>query len=341
MGGLVLALLWVGGAVAGWLPGTWVVAAQSWCWSVASLLVLAVSWRWEPILTLRTPGWWVAAVVGVGLTWLWRTPEAVPWVAQVVLWLLAGVALVERFGWTPLKRAVVILAWLQLPLVALQHAGVPVYSPEPSGTLGRRAILGAILGLASLWSAGWRAWVLTLGALATGSFTGGLIPLLRLSWTQLFLPRAWPLLVLGLCLTRRAWITALSTRWAVWAQTPTWIDAHWLTGWGLQQLPVGFQEFLQVGDRHFFSPVQDLHNTWLDVLARGGLLGLTALLLVMGWAWYQSLRSHTLWTWSFAVWVMTWQSVGAQPALLCVGLVWLFSLCQPGRLHVGPVQTVV
>ena len=110
---------------------------------------------------------------------------------------------------------------------------------------------------------------------------------------------------------------------------------HWLTGWGLLPLPFAFQERLNLGASPF--GVVDLHNTWLDVLVRGGCVGFLLWMLWIVWTFKRSKTLGTLWTWGFWMWVMCWQSIAAQPALLCLLIVWWLSLHQPWRNDARPV----
>ena len=331
---------WGGSAAAGGLPGTWAVVAQAWWWVASSCVVLSVALCWPPRLTLRAAGLGLGLLLLGVVGWIPRMPGIVTWVCQPLLWLLAGIALVERWGWTPLRQAVCWWAWAQVVLWPLSWVGWTLYDEGWTGTLGRRAVVGCWLGLASLWSSSWRAWVLAALSLLTGSVSG-LVALLRLVPLRWRHPLTWVALGGVVALSGRWWGIRLTERWEVWTQAVALIPTHWLTGWGLQQLPVGFREALlteTAGTR--YSPILDLHNTWLDVAVRGGLMGLSCLGLVMGWAFRRSQETKTLWTWGFAAWVMTWQSVAAQPALLCLGIVWLMSLCEPRRVDVAEIPSV-
>lgn len=333
-----MAILWVGSACAGWLPGAWAVLAQSWWWLLVSLIVSAAALSVPRRLSLRWSSVGMTALLVGVLGWLHRMPGTLVWVAQPFVKAIAGVLLVERWGWLPLRRAVVWWAWVQVAWWPMSWIGLAPYAGGWTGTLGSRHVLAIWLMLASMWSSRWRAWGLALASLATGSVTG-LPALLRLLGLRWWLPMTW-LQVTGVAvLSSRWWWPKLSARWEVWTQAIALLPTHWVTGWGLQQLPVRFQEAAwsaQMGSR--WAPGGDLHNTWLDVAVRGGTLGSLALLVVMAWAWWRSEETGTIWTWAAACWVMTWQSVGASPALWCLAMVWLLSLCAARRMDADPVS---
>jgi len=317
------------------LPGVWVVVAQAWWWLATSCVVLGVALMWPPRVALREAGWGLLLLLVGVAGWIPRMPGTVTWSCQPLLWMLAGVAVVERWGWQPIRQAVIWWAWAQVALWPLSWFGVTLADEGWTGTLGRRAVLGVWLAFASLWSSGWRAWALAGFSLATGSLSGvlAIVRLLPIQWRH---PLNWAGAVSVLVMTARWWGARLTERWEVWMQAVALVPTHWMAGWGLQQLPVGFQEAIwnpQIGTR--WSPILDLHNTWLDVLVRGGAVGALCLLVVMGWAAWRSAQTQTWWTWLAACWAMTWQSVGAQPALMVVAMGWLASLCQPRRLYVA------
>jgi len=267
-------------------------------------------------------------LAGSVVGWLPRMPGTASWLMAPVLWLVVGGLLVERCGWKVLRTAVVWWAWVQVACLPLFWMGWTPYEGAWTGTLGKRGVLAAWLALASCWSNGWRAWALASLAVATGSLTG--IPaILRLLRGPLP-PMLWPWALLGPVLAWRWLGLRLTTRLDVWAESLHWIIPHWLTGWGLQQLPVGFQDAVLLHRQPTqYGASLYLNNTFLDVLLRGGLVGTLALLAVLTWAAWRSYQTRTLWTFGLALWVMTWQSVGAQPALLCLAIVWLLSLTQP------------
>src|SRR3990167_9520153 len=97
--GRLLAWAWVGSACAGWLPGVWVVVAQAWWWLATSCVVLVVALMWPPRVALREAGWGLLLLLVGVAGWIPRMPGTVTWSCQPLLWMLAGVAVVERWGW--------------------------------------------------------------------------------------------------------------------------------------------------------------------------------------------------------------------------------------------------
>lgn len=330
-----LACIWVGSVCLGWLPDTWLIIAQAWWWVAASLLILLLTAFVPRKWAMLEPAWGACGLSLSVFAWIPRMPGSLLWLLQTLVWVWAGTALVERFGWKVLQQAVCWIAWLEVVILIAQWCGWHVYpSVGLSGSVGRRAVLGTLFGFASLWSPRWRAWFFAGMSGLTGSWTGVIIPLFRLLPLAWWVPMTWTMPLTLLLLTHHWWMERFLLRWQVWSHALSlWIQHPW-TGWGLEALPRGFAEASIVGT---ISIIRDFHNTWLDTLIRGGSLGMLVLLSLLLWAGLRSWRTKTLWTFGMALWVMTWQSVGSQPVLICFALIWLLSLCNARRLNAHPV----
>jgi hypothetical protein len=313
-----------------WLPGTRSAFAQTTLIGWASVAVIAISGLKPATLCLKEPGLWLAGLWLMGLAWAIGSPLALNWLLPASLMLIAGWRLTERCGWLALRHAVVIAAWAQIPLMALQAAGWDFY--PGTGSVGLRGTASILLGMASLWSSGRYAWVLAIAACATGSWTGFLIPMLRLLPVDWKAPNSWVILALFIGLTFGIWGERLLLRWDVWASLPALRNA--ISGWGLWQLPAGFQETITVNGKETIILVRDLHNTWLEWIYRGGIIGTGFMIAGLRWLWMRAKETRTLTVLMFVLWVGLWQSMASQPVIALLFLIWALSLCKPERVNV-------
>ena len=301
-----------------------------WVWGVASLGVLALA------LAQRRPVG--AALFGrllLGCLAIYLVHHAQPyghawgWIRTVTV-ALAAATFVSAEPAGTLRRWVLLAAWLQVPAMLWQALGHPSAWPSMggglTGTLGRRALCGGLVALASLWTTGRLAWTFALLGSLTGSFV--ILP----AWGRLLWQSRWR--SASLLLFALASVLASVGLWwpRLLVRLPLWQDAilfrgGWLTGWGFLPLPGGFA--YDNGDgMHRARVLSDYHNALLDWLSRTGVLGWMLLVGTAVWVWRRRAHAQTRWTGALMLWVACWQSVEANTALGVLGLVWLVDLAQ-------------
>lgn len=309
----------------GWVASAIIGQPAWWWWTLASLGVLAVSGIAPGVRRCSAFGLLLAGCLAVYLIHA-RQPygTAARWVLHAGLLLATAQALAERDGWPGVRRALVVCAWAQLPLMAWQVAGGALpWEPLGSGLTGsvqRRAVLAILLSVASLLSGGWQAAGLALASVTTGSLMG-VLALLRVLPARV---RLWGLLgLLGV-----GWPVALerlNLRVEAW-QGASFLPRGWLTGWGFLPLPGGFQYDGGLGGIMARSVTSDYHSAILDWVARTGIVGLVMLFGVCWWAWRHSRTTEARWLVMLAVWVGGAQSLEQAPALIMLLLAWWIAL---------------
>src|SRR3990167_6003968 len=162
---------------------------------------------------------------------IWRESYEFGWV-WLGVWLSVCSAL-GLLSHEPLavRRAVIVCALAQLPLMGLEALGHPLFESAGggvAGSLGKRYVLSALMGLASLWSVGWKAWGWMLAAALTGSIIGVAPALARLVWQARKDWRVWAGLVNALGLLLIGWLVVdrtapvryvtarVADRWDIW-----------------------------------------------------------------------------------------------------------------------------
>ena len=318
--------LWVALPLLGIVPMVPVRMAVVWLMMLGSVAVIGVGLS-RPRTSQGPFGWMLLSCLSLACL-CWRQPtDALTWVSQATL--LLGAAAMLQGSSRPLRQAVIACAWVQIPVLILQWYQVPLpwaHLPVPwqmAGTVGSIRPASILLGIACLWSTGWRAWVLGLAAGLTGSGTVVPVVLLKLWWPVRRHLVGWlaaaGVLVVGARFAP-AWMLALSERAEVWR---TWPLTVW--GVGFKAFPVGFQDDTPVGRAMEW---RDAHNVLLDWVGRFGLPGLLVLLAV---GWWVLRRKPDPWTLGFFAWVACWQSLEQFPVLVILFLVWLIGLSEGGR----------
>lgn len=172
------------------------------------------------------------------------------------------------------------------------------------------------MGVGSLWSTGWAAWVLAGGVCLTMSGTAIPIVLLRLLWPHL----RYKGLSVALVLLGGAW----AWHGALWERLEVW--RGWAFSWsgiGFSAFPSGFQDDTALGKALEW---RDAHNVWLEWIGRFGLPGALVLVGVVAWLWRQRWRDP--WTLALVLWVACWQSLEQFPVLVMPLCVWWVGLTQ-------------
>ena len=322
-----------------WLPGVPQRLAMPWWWGISSFLVIGVGLRQVVLHRVRVTGCWLLGCLAI--FWVHQTEfgMASKWMTAM---LTAGVAahlVAERGTWTWVRQALLISAWLQVPLCLAQalHWPLPYLTLglPPWGSLGDRIDLSILWGVASLISQGWRDWMFALLSMATGSWTGSVPAMGWVLWSRLpARARPWvvalalPVMVVG---ARQG--THLSDRWLVWHNIPTW-HANLLTGYGLLSFPGGFTYDDAVSK---LIGVRDTHSVWLDWLLRTGVVGAGLLAAVLIWCWRRTVVHRRYGLWLLALWVGTWQSMEGRPFLGVLAWWWVVGLQEDtdGRVDQG------
>ncbi len=211
----------------------------------------------------------------------------------------------DVFGWNPYLR--VEGAWIV-------------------GSLERRAGLGILLALASVWSTGWRAWVLAGLSVATGSLVG--IPAV----VRVLLSRG----AVGLMALAAVVVVAIpSVLERVQPRLELWGSLDWMrswTGWGFRLFPGGFQEVGAVNGAEVFIPYRDYHNVFVDWILRAGIIGAASVVAWIIWVFRQGLKGWRGWTIALALWVGVVQSAEAIPVILVLFACWMVGLTREASL---------
>jgi hypothetical protein len=289
-----------------------------WWWTLCALIVIAVGLGERPQTDASTLGWFVFGCVAVYVVHR-AQPLGVAgtWITYMAIHVTALALIVERGDWRWLKTALLIVAWIQLPVIALQAFHVPVpwgsVGSGLTGTLGRRAIAASVLALASMWSTDRRlAWGFGLASLMTGSLMG-VISLFKMLWKWRAL-----LMPIALCCAILGW-SRLALRLDAWAGL--WPPRGLLTGWGFLPLPGGFAYTQGTWNAAPFI-ISDYHCAVLDWMTRTGLIGM--LIMVGMGVWAHDRWHHAVLRWSlvWCAWTLLGQSVEQNAMLMiCVGLV--------------------
>ena len=290
--------------------------------AVVGATLLAVGTRWPG--SLWRIDQWHALLLGSAWVLLWARPAplgawrwviAWSWPVVVVFRDAFGVAWLMGATWTLVglaaawmdaryvKTAVLAAAWWQVPWIAWQLGGGHAllwFDGAGSGwwgTVGGRAPVSALLGLAALWTAGGQRWWWWLLAVGSQSWLG-VVPVAAQWWWRAR-GRGWWLAGAALVgyATWPAWGVKVSSRWRVWtaALPHTWPPVGCGTVRGAGFLGDGLTDRL-------LSWV-DYHNTLLEAWAR---TGPWALLLIGGLVWWSARRCGP--------WVTCWVLVVAGSA---------------------------
>ena len=297
-------------------------------WVLASILVIVAAQFVEPVRRVRVFGGLLVGCVAIFAAHVRSVGGALAWCYQSTFILTAAWLIAERVGWPILRRALLVVAWAQLPLMALQAVGVtlpwPAVITHPiTGALGSRAPLASLLAVASMLSPRRPALILALAACLTGSLMGW-PALIRLWWQSPCKPWpslwGWPVLA---ALTHRWWWPKLAIRMESWSSL-SFLKGGWLTGWGFLPFPGGFWDDSTPGRMFLW---RDYHSMWMDWIARTGLIGG---LVAVGLIWWiiRRLRVQPSWGWTMAMlfWIGAWQSAEAFPVLALLGVMGVIGL---------------
>ena len=260
-------------------------------------LILGAGWLvcWRP-RPLPRFGWGLGLWVALTAI-LWRDSYGVSWL-WLATWLLV-LASLDTLTPDEVVRAVVVVSWVELAVVATQALGWTHYPQIGSGwtgSVGRRYLLAALWALASLWSRGRWAWWWAGCSIATGSWMG-LVALARLGgrWR-------WSGLVVVLA-TAPWWWSRVVLR------MPIWWD-----GLTIGFAPVGFGKltggFLGQGMLDRLLGWSDYHCVPLELWARFGWWGVVGIIAAL-WVYRQLRPWEALWL----IAVACLQSLEAYPAL--------------------------
>ena len=319
--------LWVLIPVLGWLPGIPQKMSLPWWMGICSIAAISAGISQPIVRKVR----WTGAFLFACLCIFWihqrQFGASSKWLMGVMVPLVAAHLIAERGEWAWLKRAIIFAATLQFPIIAIQKLGLTLpyltLGPYPWGSVGNRVDLSILLGFASILLTGTAAWVFAIASFLTGSWTGYVIPLLRLA--EPFI-RKRPVILLGLfpaaLLSYKQIIFHLSPRLKVWESILSWkINA--MTGHGFLSFPGGFTYDDSLSK---LIGMRDTHSVWFDWLIRTGVLGAIILAATLIYALRRSIKLNLMPSFFFVLWVGTWQSLEGRPLLALLGLVFMVRL---------------
>lgn len=305
-------IIWVLSPLFGLLPNTHPRLAGQWWWTVSSLLVIAASLGQS---TIRKPELiWPTFLLLALLSYLFHLdqPEALAWLYPFLIVFFAAFLIVERGDLRLIQEAFLLAAYLQIPLMLAQATGIHLPWERAggdqwpiSGSLSRRVLLGSVMATACCLSRGWRARLFAAGAILSASWTGAVPALIRIIWLHTRF-RKWLLWIapIGLVATLSLWQAHLGLRVKVWLSLDWW---QGLVGQGFTPFTSGFVDPSYAGS---ILGWLDYHNTFLDLIARFGLVGLVGISLFV-----LRLSSAPLLQ-ALMLWLLTWQSAESSPALI-------------------------
>lgn len=316
--------LWVLIPVLGWLPGIPQKLSFPWWMGIASIAAISAGITQPVIRKVKWTGLFLFGCLVI--FWIHQTQFGVSskWLMGVIIPILAAHLIAERGEWEWIKRAVFIAAWSQLPVLLIQKTNLTNpylhMGPFPWGSVGNRIDLGILLGMTSILNQGVSAWLFAIASALTGSFTGYVVPVIRLlipiiqRWrvlALLSLPGAWLFIKHG--------TTHLTTRFKVWHEMFDW-KINMVSGHGFLNFPGGFSYDDSLSKLIAF---RDTHSVWFDWLLRTGVLGAIILAATLIYALRRSIKLNLLPLFLFVLWVGTWQSLEGRPLLALLGLIFM------------------
>lgn len=307
--------VWVLAPIFAWLPDTPPRLSSIWWWLIASFLVVSVGITQRVV---RRASWiWAFLIFSSFFAYLVHTTDvyAASWIGQVFIIGSAAVLIVERGDWQVLRKGIVVACLVQVPFMIVQGFGLEVPFLRAggdnwpiSGTVSRRSVLSALLAVGCVCSGRVTSLVLATGSLFSGSWTGSIPAILKISFR--YIKRLGVIgfvSVLTLFVASfNLWQAHFGLRWKVWSGM-SWLS---LKGIGFDELKGGFREAHPLSGVLYWT---DYHNTFLDILARFGIMGM--LVIVVFFSWLIKRRANLLWPIFLILWLCLWQSLEGSAVL--------------------------
>jgi len=327
--------VWVAAPILGWLPNVHPSLSKVVVWLIASVFVIAMGMGQPKRRNARVFGWVLFGCLCVYLSHLSNVGMAFIWMTRATLVLSAAWMIAERGDFRWLRSSVLSCALFQIPVMAAQAFQVPLPWKNagvfPWGTLMKRGALSILFGLASVWSQGIRSMGFALASISTLSWSGAVPAAARvlISKVQLNLI-GWLSVAAAFFLSAPFWIPKVLIRLEAW-KSVEFLRRGWLNGWGFFPLPGGFQDDAGGSAAWAHSPLfREYHSTFIDWIARTGLIGLVISFLIGAWIVKRVMECGpwSKWTLFLILFAGATQSTESFPFMAMVFLSFLIGLNQ-------------
>lgn len=250
------------------------------------------------------------------------------WLMKVALLSASAVLIAERERWEKLFKFLKICLLFQIPVLVLQW--FEVWNPwgVSSGTLGKRAGLGILAAYVTVNSSGLTSWISSILAMLSTSMAGMIPAVSHQVWSfrrgriVLGILTGLSLLVLPSMGVR------VATRFEAWSSL-SFLRRGWLTGWGFLPFAGSFRDDALRGGALASLRFTDYHSTYLDWIARFGLIGLVVISPFVIWVLSRTLSQLSSWkVWSMflALFAGAVQSAEGILVMCLLGFLWIIRL---------------
>lgn len=332
---------WVAAPILSFWKGANTQVSQMVWWILASILVIGCSTFKKVERDVEGIQLFILAAIAVfvahGFFLYTETTFAFgsAWLLKVSVIMSAAILIAQRESWHNLFKYLQLCLVFQIPILLVQKMNMNNPWGSAHGTLGTRAGVGILAAYIAVNSKGISSWIGTAMSVISTSMAGLIPAVANRIWGfkkyRLAISLATLIVLFNMPMQARA-----SSRFEAWSSL-SFLKRGWMTGWGFLPMAGTFRLDADNGKAWASVRFTDYHSTFLDWIARFGLIGVLAISPLMLWIAQRTFHqpdSWKVWNLFLALFAGMVQSAEGILVMVLLGLMWFMRLNEEdSRVH--------